>query len=179
MTNTPDTIVIAGATGFIGRNLVRALKDKARIVPVSLSGASVDGLPGQRFDALRRLKSGRETMVINVASNRYDAGKSAANEVEVLLRNVEIAAAIYEFCGHNGISEVRSATSIAVYPASANNCDDAVPLDLNHDPHPGELLYSWSKRIVEIYGRLFAANSGINTVAFRLTNPYGPFDTIE
>jgi len=179
MTNTPDTIVIVGATGFIGRNLVRALKDEARIVPVSLSGAGVEGLTGQPFKALRDLKAGADTVVINVASYRYDAASFATGQVEILLRNVEIASAVYEFCVRNGIGEVRSASSIAVYHGDTGNFDDAAPLDLNRDPHPGELMYGWSKRITEIYGRLFAAKSGISTVAFRLTNPYGPFDTRE
>jgi nucleoside-diphosphate-sugar epimerase len=40
-------------------------------------------------------------------------------------------------------------------------------------------MYGWSKRIGEIYGRLFAEKSGVNTVAFRLTNPYGHFDSLE
>jgi nucleoside-diphosphate-sugar epimerase len=86
---------------------------------------------------------------------------------------------VYEFCVHNGITEVRAASSIAVYPANDANFDDAAPLDLNRDPHPGELMYGWSKRIGEVYGRLFAEKNGIHTVAFRLTNPYGPFDSIE
>jgi nucleoside-diphosphate-sugar epimerase len=179
MTNTPNTVVIVGATGFMGRNLVRALKDKARVVPVSQSGASVEGLLGHRVDALRSLKFGADAVVINVASHRYDASKSAAHQMDILLRNVEIAGVVYDFCSQNGISEVRSASSVAVYPTGADNCDDAVPLDLNHDPHSRELLYGWSKRIGEIYGHLFAAKSSINTVAFRVTNPYGPFDSTE
>ena len=179
MTNMPDTIVIAGATGFIGRNLVRLLKDEARIVPVSLAGAGVEGLPGHRFEDMRDLKTGADTVVINVAAYRYDAANFAASQTEILLRNVEIAGKVYEFCARNGITEVRAASSIAVYPADDANFDDAAPLDLNRDPHPGELMYGWSKRIGEIYGRLFAAKSGINTIAFRLTNPYGPFDSTE
>ena len=180
MTNTPDTIVIAGATGFIGRNLVRALKPHAgNVVPVSLSGAAVEDIAGQRFADLRGLKTGKDAIVINAAAYRYDAGNFATAQAELLLRNAEIAGAIYAFCGLNGITEVRSASSIAVYPGDDANFDDAAPLDLNRDPHPGELMYGWSKRIGEIYGRLFAAKSGINTIAFRLTNPYGPFDSIE
>jgi nucleoside-diphosphate-sugar epimerase len=178
MTNMSDTILIVGATGFIGRNLVRALKSETRVVPVSLSGADVEGLAGHAFSDLQHLKVGANTVVINVAACRYDAASFNTGQVEILLRNVKIAAAIYEFCVRNGITEVRSASSVAVYSADSG-CDDAAPLDLGRDPQPGELMYGWSKRIAEIYGRLFAAKAGINTVTFRLTNPYGPFDSVE
>jgi nucleoside-diphosphate-sugar epimerase len=181
MTNMQaETVIIMGASGFIGRNLVRALKaDVAKIVPVSVSGAEIEGLPGHPFGALDSLKAGSETIVINVAAYRYDAANFAAAQTELLVRNAEIAGKVYEFCVAKGITEVRSASSIAVYPANDANFDDATPLDLNRDPHPGEAMYGWSKRIAEIYGRLFAEKSGIHTVAFRLTNPYGPFDSTE
>ena len=180
MTNMPDSVIIMGASGFIGRNLVRALKPHVtRIVPVSVSGADVEGLPGHAFADLDTSKAAPGSIVINVAAYRYDAANFAAGQTEILLRNVEIAGKVYEFCVRSGITEVRAASSIAVYPADDANFDDAAPLDLNRDPHPGELMYGWSKRIGEIYGRLFAEKNGINTVAFRLTNPYGPFDSVE
>jgi nucleoside-diphosphate-sugar epimerase len=181
MTNMPtETVVIMGASGFVGRNLVRALKPHvAAIVPVSVSGADIGGLPGYRFDALDSLKAGPEAIVINVAAYRYDAANFTAGQTDILVRNAEIAGKVYEFCAKSGITEVRAASSIAVYPANDANFDDAAPLDLNRDPHPGEMMYGWSKRIGEVYGRLFAEKNGIHTVAFRLTNPYGPFDSIE
>jgi len=40
-------------------------------------------------------------------------------------------------------------------------------------------MYAWSKRIGEIYARLFARKYDINTIAFRLTNPFGPYDSLD
>jgi nucleoside-diphosphate-sugar epimerase len=181
MTNMPaETVIIMGASGFIGRNLARALKPHVtRLVPVSVSGADVEGLSGHAFAELETLKIMPDSIVINVAAYRYDAANFDAGQTEILLRNVEITGKVYEFCVRNGITEVRAASSIAVYPANDANFDDAAPLDLNRGPHPGELMYGWSKRIAEVYGRLFMEKNSINTVAFRLTNPYGPFDSVE
>lgn len=181
MTNTlPDSVIIVGASGFIGRNLVRALKSHvARIVPVSVSGAAIEGLSGHPFAQLNDLAAAPDSIVIHVAAYRYDAANFATAQTELLVRNAEISGKVYEFCALKNIKEVRAASSIAVYPADDANFDDAAPLDLNRDPHPGELMYGWSKRIGEVYGRLFAEKNGISTVAFRLTNPYGPFDSLE
>lgn len=178
MATYPETVVIIGATGFIGRNLVRALKDAIQVVPVSRSGASVEGLMGRRFDDLENVRIGTDTIVVNVAASRYEASNFAISQSEVLTRNTQIAGSTYEFCAKNGITEVRNASSIAVYAADDVKFDDKESLDLNRDPHSGELMYGWSKRIGEIYGRLFAIKAGINTLNFRLTNPYGPFDSL-
>ena len=181
MTNSlPESVIIVGASGFIGRNLVRALKPHVpQVVPVSVSGKNVEGLPGHCFRNLDDLKPAPDSVVIHVAAHRYDAANFVAAQTEILVRNAEIAGKVYAFCATNGIKEVRYASSSAVYPAGDAYLDDAAPLDLNSSPHPGELMYGWSKRIGEIYGILFAEKNGIHTLAFRLTNPYGPYDSIE
>ncbi len=40
-------------------------------------------------------------------------------------------------------------------------------------------MYAWSKRIGELTAHLFARRCGIHTVSFRLTNPYGPYDSLD
>src|SRR5260370_34935238 len=49
----PQTVIVVGASGFIGRNLVRRLKaEVARILPVSASASAGCGLPGLRLGDL-------------------------------------------------------------------------------------------------------------------------------
>jgi nucleoside-diphosphate-sugar epimerase len=176
----PETVVVVGASGFIGRNLVRRLKGEvARILPVSASAVAVDGIPGLRLGDLANVAIGPEAVLVDVAAYRYDAARFAAAQAEILVRNVESAGQVYELCAKKGISEIRTASSIAVYPAAETEFDDGSALDLNSDPHDGELMYAWSKRIGEIYARLFARKYGINSIAFRLTNPFGPDDSLE
>ena len=71
------------------------------------------------------------------------------------------------------------ASSVAVYPAGLPLMDDAAPVDLNAAPHPNEAFYAWSKRWGEITAGLYAERYGVATVAFRLSNPYGPFDAVD
>lgn len=176
----PETVVVVGASGFIGRNLVRRLKGEvARILPVSASAIAVDGIPGLRLGDLATVAIGPDAALVDVAAYRYDAAGFAAAQAEILVRNVELAGQVYELCARQGITEIRSASSIAVYPAAETEFDDGAPLDLNGEPHDGELMYAWSKRIGEIYARLFARKYAINSIAFRLTNPFGPHDSLD
>ena len=176
----PDTVIVVGATGFVGQNLVRHLKDKvARIVPVSTLGAAVAGIPGIRFADLDEAGIAADAVVVNLAAHRYDRRSFARQQPQIFARNVEITSRVYEFCARCGITEVRLASSSGVYPADVPSGDDAIPLDLAQEPQHGELLYAWSKRIAEVTARLFAASHGIHTIAFRLTNPYGPRDGLD
>jgi nucleoside-diphosphate-sugar epimerase len=176
----PRTVIVVGASGFIGRNLVRRLRGEvARILPVSASATTVDGIPGLRLGDLANVEIGPDAALVDVAAYRYDAARFATAQAEILVRNVEIVGQVYELCARRGISEIRSASSIAVYSAAETEFDDGSPIDLNSEPHESELMYAWSKRIGEIYGRLFARQSDINTIAFRLTNPFGPYDSLD
>ncbi len=176
----PDTVIVVGASGFIGHNLVRRLKGEvARILPVSASAIAVDGIPGLRLGDLANVAIGPDAALVDVAAYRYDATHFATAQAEVLVRNVEIAGQVYELCARRGITEMRIASSIAVYPATETEFDDGSPIDLNSEPHDSEAMYAWSKRIGEIYARLFARQYDINTIAFRLTNPFGPCDSLD
>lgn len=177
---SPETVIVIGAKGFIGRNLVDALKGKAgRLVAVDVAPGNVGGVPCVSFDNLEAMDFGANTVVIHLAAVGYDASNFSSGQSNILLRNVEITGRIYEFCVRKQIREVRLASSIAVYPAEGDPMDDGAPLDLLRDPHDGELMYGWSKRIGEIYARLYRQKLGIETVAFRLTNPYGPYDSVR
>jgi nucleoside-diphosphate-sugar epimerase len=97
----------------------------------------------------------------------------------ILDSNVRIANAVYGFCVARKISEIRLASSVAVYPASWPLLTDDKPVDLNDWPHAGEAAYAWSKRWAEICAEVHRRQYGINTLVFRLSNPYGPYDSTD
>ncbi len=176
----PDTVVIVGATGFVGRNLVRFLKGRAaRVLPVSSAGATVEGIAGLTLADLETADLSPDTVLVHLAAIRYDPATFAAMQPAILAGNVELTNHLYRLCADKGIAEMRVASSSAVYPAGEMDFDDAQPLDLNRDPNAGELMYGWSKRIGEIYAHAFHRQKIVNTVSFRLSNPYGPHDTLD
>jgi len=182
MSAAPDAVVIFGASGFIGRNIVDALTGRVgALVGVTHRTAEVPGCT--TVTSIDRLADvpplPPETVVINAAAVRYDARTFRAQQSEILGRNVRIANLVYDFCVARKICEVRLASSVAVYPASWPVLIDDKPVDLNDWPHPGEAAYAWSKRWAEICAEVHRRQFGINTLTFRLSNPYGPYDSID
>ena len=177
----PDAVVLFGASGFIGRNIVAALAGRTELVAVTGSGRPVaDCARTVAAAALSDLPAlPAETSIIHVAAFRYLASRFAAQQAEILAVNTGLTDAVYRFALARGITEIRAASSSAVYPAGMPILDDAQPVDLNAWPHDGEDAYAWSKRWGEIVARLWHRRAGINTISFRLTNPYGPFDTLD
>jgi nucleoside-diphosphate-sugar epimerase len=177
-----EAVVIFGATGFVGRNLAAHLAPKVgRIVAVSRNGAPVPG--ARQSVAMARLSDIEplppETIVVNLAAQRYDASRFDMAQSDILTSNVEIANAVYRFCIERGLREVRAASSVAVYPAGLAVLDDQHPVDLNAPPNPNESFYAWSKRWGEVLAELHRERYGISTVSFRLSNPYGPYDSTD
>ena len=183
MSALPDAVVVFGASGFIGRNIVDALAGKvAMLIGVTQRTTAVPGCtavtPIDRIEALPALP--RDTVVINVAAVRYDAGTFRADQTAIMRANVVIASTVFGFCVARGISEVRLASSVAVYPAAESaDADDGKAVDLNDWPHEGEAAYAWSKRWAEICAEVHRRQYDINTLIFRLSNPYGPHDSTD
>ena len=175
-----NTVVVFGATGFIGRNLVDALAARGvQVVAISLRGTTVPG--ASRSVAMRDVGGlevrPEETAVFSVAAMRYAPASFTEDQAAILQANVEITRRVYDFCLAKRITEVRQASSAAVYPAGSVLMDDTAPLDLNAMPNPGEAFYGWSKRWAEITAELYAQR-GVATLSFRLSNPYGPYDSL-
>ncbi|MCH8342455.1 MAG: NAD(P)-dependent oxidoreductase [Planctomycetes bacterium] len=178
----PKTVIVFGGSGFIGRNFVQALADRdIHVIGVNRTGCPISGCAvSLGMDRLHEISDvPNDVVVVNLAAHCYDSSKFKSSQSEILLKNVELATAIYHFCAERDLHEVRLASSLAVYPASLNFFDDGVPVDLNQMPNRSEAFYGWSKRWAEQCAALYQQQYGINTVAFRLSNPYGPYDSTD
>jgi nucleoside-diphosphate-sugar epimerase len=178
----PEAVVVFGASGFVGRNIVEALRGRVGLlIAVTGSGRAVPGchvsVAADALDALPPLPAA--TAIIHVAAFRYSASRFGSQQAEILQANLGLTDLVYRFALARGITELRVASSSAVYPADWAVLDDAAPFDLNGWPHASEAAYAWSKRWGEIVAELWHRRAGLNTISFRLTNPYGPHDTLD
>jgi len=177
-----EAVVVFGGSGFVGRNLISRLAGRVpRIISVSLTGAPVPGATeSHAIGALAGIGAlPAETIAVNVAAHRYDAKRFDRAQSEILLANAQLVETLYAFCLDRGITEVRAASSVAVYPEGLDLLDDAVDVDLNRLPNPNETFYGWSKRWAELLGQLYAQKYGIATLSFRISNVYGPLDSTD
>ena len=180
MTFNTKAVVLFGASGFVGRNLIDALRGRVEtLIGVTRKTRSVPGCTRviliDELDKLAPLP--QETVVIHAAAFRYDASRLEMTQSDILLNNADLNARVFHFCAERGITELRLASSMAVYPAGLPLMDDAAPVDLNEPPNPHEIFYAWSKRWAEIMAELYRRQYGINCITFRLANPYGPYDS--
>lgn len=177
-----QAVVIFGASGFVGRNIVDSLGGEGlRLFAVTGSGAPVPGC--EATVGLARLADlpalPEATAIIHVAARRYDAATFRADQAVILSDNLAINNAVYAFAAERGIKEVRQASSAAIYPATFDVLDDERPFTWNDWPHEGEAAYAWSKRWGEIMAEHYRRSHGIHSLIFRLSNPYGPYDTTD
>lgn len=182
MSASPEAVIVVGASGFVGRNIVDALAGTGpRVIAVNQSGAAVAGadqtVAMDRIDALAPLPPG--TVILHVAAMRYHAATFRVDQPTILERNIALNTAVYAFAARRGISEVRQASSAAIYPSTFDVLDDERPFTWNEWPHEGEAAYAWSKRWGEIMAEHHRRAHGIHTLSFRLSNPYGPHDTTD
>jgi NAD dependent epimerase/dehydratase family enzyme len=83
--NTPERIVIAGASGFIGKYLARAFRDEG--AEVSLVGRTGDATWGNTAE-ITALLDGAD-LLINMAGKSVNCRYGAANRAEILRSRVE------------------------------------------------------------------------------------------
>src|SRR4051812_40345606 len=104
----PSAIVVFGASGFVGRNIINALTGRVeRLVGVTGGQTTVPGcthvVPMARLTAVPALPD--DTVVVHVAAHRYDAQRFDLAQSDIVLNNVELNTGIYHFCAERKISE--------------------------------------------------------------------------
>lgn len=172
-------VLITGGCGFIGSNLVRFLADRAeweiRVVD-DLRAGKVEYLPEGAAEV--RIGDVKESDVLGPALEGVDAVVHLASQTGVA-PSVEDPVADFEGnamatfrvldgCRLRGIERfVFASSGAAVGEVVGPIHEEVVPKPVSP--------YGASKLAGEAYARAFAASYGMETVALRFSNVYGPF----
>ncbi len=152
-----STIVVTGATGFIGRHLLEALHGDHDIWTLSRSSPSLRGvslpasvrwLPvdvaraGQLREAVDAIRRARRPEVLIHLAGHYDF--TGQQNPEYLRTNVEGTRNVLEAAGELGVRDVIFASSVAAcaFPPIGERLTEASPPD-------GDTPYAESKRLGE------------------------------
>jgi GDP-D-mannose 3', 5'-epimerase len=185
-----DLILVAGAGGFIGGHLVKALRErgfeKIRAVdkkPISewyqvFDNAENHALDLKALDACRKATKG-VAQVYNLAADMGGMGFIELNKAACML-SVLINTHLLVAAREAGVNRFFFASSACVYNAEKQK-DPNVTALREEDAYPAlpEDGYGWEKLFSERMCRHFREDFGVVTRIARYHNVYGPYGTYE
>jgi nucleoside-diphosphate-sugar epimerase len=175
------SVLVIGATGFIGPRLIRRLVYRGETVvgmdlnpgATAFGGAPI-GAPVVRGDVtrfddvMRTILDVKPERVINLA---YGLGAGEGNPHQVMRLDILGMDNVFEACRLTGVKRVVYASSIAVSGQQSHFGDRLVNED---DPVHGTSQYAMHKIFNEFQARKYIKNYGMSIVGVRPANVTGP-----
>ncbi|MGZ9222726.1 MAG: SDR family NAD(P)-dependent oxidoreductase [Anaerolineales bacterium] len=177
--------LVTGGAGFIGSHIVQTLLEQGASVRV-LDNFSTG--KRENLEALTRQFNGNQLEVLEGDIRDASRVEEAVRGVEVIFHeaafvsvpqsmqepqtcfdvNIKGTSLLFDTARRAGVRRAVVASSAAIYGDS-----DALPLVEETPPRPMS-PYAVSKRVKEMYAELFTESFGLEVVALRYFNVYGP-----
>jgi UDP-glucose 4-epimerase len=172
-------ILVTGGAGFIGSNVVDALVDLGNKVVVvdNLSSGLPDNLnPKAKFyemdirdEKLGEVFEREKPEIVDHHAAQIDVRKSGEDPIADAEANILGSLNLITNCVHFGVKRIiYASTGGAIY-----GDPEYLPADENHPVNPIS-QYGVSKHAVEHYLHLYSIINGLDYVALRYSNVYGP-----
>ena len=169
--NSNDRILVTGADGFVGRNLVEYLRSQGFIHV--FAGSSKFDLT-TRLDTAEIFAACRPDYVFHLAAKVFGIVGNMQNQAVSYLVNLRINTNVVEACQLANVKKIVAMGTVATYPDIPKNVEIGFVEDdiWNGPPHQAEYGYAHAKRAMlaqlEVSGLPFAYPIS--------TNLYGPED---
>lgn len=190
MPSSEETILVAGAGGFIGGWIVRALLAQGSSAVRAVDAKSLEDwfqVHPQADNIVADLRDAQVCMdltqgvnrLFNLACDMGGIGYIESHRADCML-SVVINANLLAAARANGVERYLFASSACVYPVGLQTCAEAQPLR-EGDSHPAapEDGYGWEKLYSEQMCLAFAAEGAVDTRIVRYHNVYGPHGAFE
>ena len=169
--NVGDKVLVLGAGGFVGTNLVNYLSEYEVLTP---GREECDASNKKLLD--RYIRTSKPKIVINLAAFVGGIGLNRENPADMIYRNLMIGTNVVESCYRNGIRKLIQLSTVCSYPLVPNNipfkeCD----LWLGRPESTNE-PYGVAKKTVGLMQQAYWNQYNFSSVYLIPTNMYGPND---
>lgn len=184
-------ILVLGAGGFIGHNLVKRLKNEGhKVAGVDLKYPEFEESPADQFEIgdLRDQEFCKSVFsfpfdrVYQLAADMGGAGFifTGENDADVMHNSAQININVAHFASITGVKQLFYSSSACVYPEYPVDILPAVwdadPSYREDDAYPAlpDNNYGWEKLFSERLYQAYAKNKGLNIRIARFHNTFGP-----
>src|SRR5205823_1705519 len=171
-----ERVLVTGGAGFVGRHVVRALRDRGAAEIVVPRSAEHD--LRRRDQVLRLLGAAQPTLIIHLAARVGGIGANRQSPGEFFYDNLVMGAELMEAARAQGVRKFVAIGTICAYPKFA-------PLPFREsdlwDGYPEETNapYGLAKKMLLVQGSAYREQYGFNSIYLLPVNLYGPGDNFD
>ena len=169
-------LLVLGANGFLGKNLVSKLNKTSNYDVYQLNGRSdLDLTKDNLFN--NYLSKNKIDYIINCAAFVGGIAYGYDFPAELLMKNTIMASNIYKSAHENDIKLLVNPISNCAYPKNQNLYEEKNFWD--GAPHESVFEYGFSKKYFVALGNAYFKEYGFASANIVLSNMYGPYDHFE
>jgi len=172
---TKQTVLVTGANGFVGRNLVELMRSR-RIRPLTPSRADFD--LQEQNQVRRMLEQTRPEVVFHLAGRVGGIGINRERPADFNYENLIMGTMMLHESWRAGVKKYITLICGCSYPADAPNPIKETTL-FNGYPQSENAPYSLAKAIGAVQASAYRAQHGFNAITLVPGNLYGPFDNFD